>query len=155
MENCMQRSNPHVRPPLVGTTFLKGPRHLKNQHFLSKSPYLASLAVSQEPIKWFDGLLGQYNFHCPTPPPLHANPTLLLGPERDHYGVAPVVRKVVSAIGFPNTYPKDISIYSMDTSHLLGPDLGDRKLSYSSSQLKTPTLTSQRYFSSPISNQHN
>ena len=32
---------------------------------------------------------------------------------------------------------------------------GARKLSYSSSQLETPTLTSQRYFSSPISNQHN
>ena len=29
------------------------------------------------------------------------------------------------------------------------------KLSYSSSQLETPTLTSQRYFSSLISNQHN
>ena len=32
---------------------------------------------------------------------------------------------------------------------------GARKLSYSSSQLGTPTLTSQRYFSSPISKQHN
>ena len=32
---------------------------------------------------------------------------------------------------------------------------GARKLSYSSSQLETPTLTSERYFSSPISNQHN
>ena len=32
---------------------------------------------------------------------------------------------------------------------------GARKLSYSSSQLEMPTLTSQRYFSSPFSNQHN
>ena len=32
---------------------------------------------------------------------------------------------------------------------------GASKLSYSSSQLETPRLASQRYFSSPISNQHN
>ena len=120
MGNCMQRSNSHVgtrlpmshhlsqRPP-----FVRDHATSKNQHFLKQ---ITIFGISRKrPWPRFKGAVSIIStVFQPSPPP----PPLLLGPERDHYGVALVFERWISQL-VSLILIRKIAIYSMDSpSHL-------------------------------------